>query len=206
MELESQRRQRVRLADRDELGRRCVEPGEQVADLGHRQVLEARVGLGVRRVLGDEELVVDVDVRRMAELLERRDRVTRHRQAEAARAAGRSRRVGRRRPRPGSRRPGRRSLPARGTERPTGTCGPWRRRPGSPHPRARVTASIVRGRSSPSAAISVRSRSTAKAETRAGKPGGRISRRSTRRRTAPRPRSAAARAGPRRTACRPAPW
>ena len=55
------------LGDRDDLRRRAVEPLEEVADLGHGEVLEAGVRARVLRLRGDVELVVDVDVRRDAE-------------------------------------------------------------------------------------------------------------------------------------------
>ena len=52
----------VGVVDGDELRRRRREPGGEVADLVQREVLEAGVALGLRRHLGDVELVVDVAV------------------------------------------------------------------------------------------------------------------------------------------------
>ena len=66
-----------RVADRDELRRRLRQPGEQVADRVHLQVLERRVRLRGGRVLGDVELVVDVAVERVALRLDGRDRLAR---------------------------------------------------------------------------------------------------------------------------------
>ena len=59
-------------------------------DLLHRQVLEVRVGAGVRRVLGDEQLVVDVDVRRVAGSLRARRPPRGRRRARSAGGGGTS--------------------------------------------------------------------------------------------------------------------
>jgi hypothetical protein len=72
-ELGASLREHIRLGDGDELRRRLVEPREQVAHLGHGQVLEAGVGARVLRFARHEELVIDVDVGGEAELLERGD-------------------------------------------------------------------------------------------------------------------------------------
>ena len=59
----------------DQLRRRPVEPGEEVADLDDGQPLEDGVSARVVVLLGDVQLVVDVDVRRDAERPELGDRV-----------------------------------------------------------------------------------------------------------------------------------
>ena len=77
LEVEPHLGEALRLGDRDELRRRPVEPGEEVADLRDSQPLEARVRARVRGLLGDVEPVVDVDVRREAVGEQRRDRLAR---------------------------------------------------------------------------------------------------------------------------------
>ena len=63
----------IGLADGDQLGGWLGEPLEQVADLLHADALRASVAIRGRGVLGDEHLVADVDVRRVALLGERSD-------------------------------------------------------------------------------------------------------------------------------------
>jgi hypothetical protein len=71
-----------RLRDGDELRRRPLEPCEEVADRDDRQTLEDGVPARVLALLGDVELVVDVDVRRDADGCQRRDRLPRDLQCE----------------------------------------------------------------------------------------------------------------------------
>jgi hypothetical protein len=77
LETRLERIERVRLADRDELRRRLVEPVEKRADDGDREVLELGVGSCFRRLRGDVELVADVAVEAVALLLDGGDRLAR---------------------------------------------------------------------------------------------------------------------------------
>ena len=97
----------VRVADDDELRRRLRQPGEQVADRVDDEVLEARVRVRLGRLVGDVELVVDVDEDRVAERLDCRDHLARLGLGHRHVAQELARRPGRRRRRPGSRRPDR---------------------------------------------------------------------------------------------------
>ena len=65
--------------DDHELRRRPLEPAEQVSHHRDRDVLEVGISAGVRRHLGDEELVVDVAVEPEALGLDSRDRLPRER-------------------------------------------------------------------------------------------------------------------------------
>jgi len=55
-----ERVERVGISDRDELRRVCAEPLAQVAHLVDLEALEACIGAGLGRHLGDVQLVVDV--------------------------------------------------------------------------------------------------------------------------------------------------
>ena len=62
--------------DGDELGGRAVEPRSEVSNRGDREMLEARVALCFRGQFAHIEIVVDVDVQRVALVLDRCDRLT----------------------------------------------------------------------------------------------------------------------------------
>src|SRR5262245_64948453 len=64
----------VGLVDCDELRRRLGKPAREVADRVERKVLKAGVAFGLRRHLGDVELVVYIAVDVESLVLERRDR------------------------------------------------------------------------------------------------------------------------------------
>src|SRR5439155_3396086 len=65
------------IADRHELRWRLGQPVEERADRVHRDVLEAGVAVGLRRLLGDVELVVHVTIESEAFVLDRLDRLAR---------------------------------------------------------------------------------------------------------------------------------
>ena len=125
-------------------------------------------------MLGDVEVVVDVAVEREALGLDGRDRLARELERDRLVQEPLARDAGRRRRRPGSRRAARRSRPPRHRGAPSGTCGPSRSTTWIPAARAARSAAVVRGRSTPSCHVSVRSRSHAIAATSRGKPSGSV--------------------------------
>ena len=158
----------LRLGDRDELRRRPLEPREEVADLGDR----AGAGSPSRRASTRSPRRRRAGRRRRRSARGPCERATRsprgRRRARAARGGGTRASAGRRRRRPGSRRPARRSRPARGTARPSGTSARSRRGPGCRPPATARSRRASAARAPASRPISVPSRSQANACTGAG--------------------------------------